>query len=158
STDMLPPWLDRERHCLPAADGGQEKMGFLNRWCRDCSQRRYLPGFPHVRGARAAIFVNECSILSAVRAVRCKNVISCVREGASTMSPRFFAGVVALVVGTVIPAGAQQPSAAGRIKVASGAAFIVRDGQPMPAQVGQDVFATDGLRTGDDGRIGVTLT
>jgi hypothetical protein len=51
---------------------------------------------------------------------------------------------------------AQQP-AAGRIKVATGSAFIVRQGQTMPAQVGQLVLEADGLRTAGDGRIGITL-
>jgi hypothetical protein len=55
------------------------------------------------------------------------------------------------------PAFAQQPSAAGRIKVASGEAFIVRGNDVVPAQVGQIVLATDGLRTGTDGRLGLTL-
>ena len=56
-----------------------------------------------------------------------------------------------------VPASAQQPSPAGRIKVVSGAAFVVRSGQTLPAAVGQPVFEADSLRTGDDGRIGITL-
>lgn len=55
------------------------------------------------------------------------------------------------------PALAQQPSPVGRVKVVSGAAFIVRSGMAVPAEVGQSVLETDSLRTGDDGRIGVTL-
>src|SRR4030095_3518719 len=55
------------------------------------------------------------------------------------------------------PAFAQQSSPAGRIKVVSGSAFIVRSGGTIPAEVGQTVFESDSLRTGDDGRIGVTL-
>ena len=73
-------------------------------------------------------------------------------------SPRYWAGVVTLVVvAAATPAVAQQPSAAGRIKVVSGSAFIVRDSKLVPAKVGQEVYAADGLRTGADGRIGVTL-
>jgi hypothetical protein len=64
--------------------------------------------------------------------------------------------VFALVLAAA-PAVAQQRTAAGRIKVASGTAFIVRLGAAIPAQVGQVVFEADGLRTGPDGRIGVTL-
>jgi hypothetical protein len=45
----------------------------------------------------------------------------------------------------------------GRIKVVSGSAFIVRQGQSIPAEVGQSVFEGDGLRTAADGRIGATL-
>ena len=55
------------------------------------------------------------------------------------------------------PAFAQQSSPAGRIKVVSGSAFIVRSGGTIRAEVGQTVFESDSLRTGEDGRIGVTL-
>src|SRR5262249_31771781 len=48
-------------------------------------------------------------------------------------------------------------SAAGRIKVASGSAYVVHQGQSLPAQVGQLVYEGDGLKTAADGRIGVTL-
>ena len=64
------------------------------------------------------------------------------------------------VIGLVLlaaPAFAQQPSPVGRVKVVSGSAFIVRAGGTLRAEVGQSVFEADGLRTGEDGRIGVTL-
>lgn len=70
---------------------------------------------------------------------------------------RWSVGVLALVFSAATPALAQQAVAAGRIKVASGAAFIVREGATMPAQAGQVVYAADSLRTGADGSIGVTL-
>jgi hypothetical protein len=70
---------------------------------------------------------------------------------------RWSAGVVTLVFAAVTPAMAQQQSAAGRIKMASGAAFVVRQGAPIPALVGQYVFEADALRTGADGKLGVTL-
>ena len=73
------------------------------------------------------------------------------------VSPRYLAGVVALVVVAATPAYAQQASAAGRVKVVSGPAFIMRASKLVPAQVGQEVYAADALRTGADGRIGVTL-
>ena len=57
----------------------------------------------------------------------------------------------------VVPAGAQQPVPAGRIKVVTGAAFVVRGTQELPAQVGQLVLASDALRTGATGTLGVTL-
>ena len=69
----------------------------------------------------------------------------------------YWVGVFTLVVAAASPAQAQQPSAAGRIKVVSGSAFIVRESKLVPAQVGQDVYTADALRTGADGRIGVTL-
>jgi hypothetical protein len=51
----------------------------------------------------------------------------------------------------------QEPTPAGRIKIASGAVFIVRAGATIPAQLGQVVFEADTLRTGADGRLGLTL-
>jgi hypothetical protein len=70
---------------------------------------------------------------------------------------RYWAGVLTLVLASAAPALGQQPSAAGRIKVVSGSAFIVRESGLIPARAGQGVFEADGLRTGVDGRIGVTL-
>jgi len=55
------------------------------------------------------------------------------------------------------PAFAQQPSPAGRIKVVSGEAVVVRDGATIPAYSGVSLYASDSLRTGNDGRVGVTL-
>ena len=48
-------------------------------------------------------------------------------------------------------------SAAGRVKVTSGAAFIVRGTSTLPAKVGDAIMETDSVRTGPDGRIGITL-
>lgn len=62
----------------------------------------------------------------------------------------------ALFLLAAAPSFAQQV-AAGRVKVASGAAFIVRADSVIPAQIGQVVNEADGLRTGTDGRIGITL-
>lgn len=70
---------------------------------------------------------------------------------------RSSAGVVIVMLATTTPVFAQQPSAAGRIKVASGSAFVIRHSAAIPAETGQIVFETDGLKTGVDGRIGVTL-
>ncbi len=71
---------------------------------------------------------------------------------------RWIFGALALVL-FAAPAFAQQSQAAGvgRIKVASGAAFVVRAGAEIPAQAGQLVYESDTLRTGADGRLGVTL-
>jgi hypothetical protein len=65
--------------------------------------------------------------------------------------------VACVCTGAAAPAFAQQPSAAGRIKVVSGDALIVRAGGTVPAQSGLTVYASDSLRTGDNGRVGVTL-
>jgi hypothetical protein len=64
---------------------------------------------------------------------------------------------VTLVCAVATPVIAQERPVAGRIKVSTGAAFVVRDGAQTPAQVGQIVFEADGLRTGSDGKVGVTL-
>jgi hypothetical protein len=73
------------------------------------------------------------------------------------MNPRrWIIGAFALVL-SAAPAFAQQPTGVGRIKVVSGAAFIVRASEAVPAKAGQMVFETDGLRTGVDGRLGITL-
>ncbi len=62
-----------------------------------------------------------------------------------------------LVVGTVPTAAQQQPAPAGRVKVVSGAAFVIHEGRQVPAVVGTPVFEQDRLFTGAGGRIGVTL-
>jgi hypothetical protein len=64
---------------------------------------------------------------------------------------------VALVAFLAASPALAQPTAAGRIKVASGSAFIVRGGDQVPAQAGQILFESDTLRTGADGRLGITL-
>lgn len=46
---------------------------------------------------------------------------------------------------------------AGRVKVASGSASIVRAGQVLAATVGAEVHEADLLRTGPDGRLSVML-
>ena len=70
--------------------------------------------------------------------------------------------IVSLVLGGLCviaspPAFAQQAAPAGLIKVASGSAVIVRNGSELPATVGAQVFETDSLKTGADGRLGLTL-
>ena len=72
-------------------------------------------------------------------------------------NPGRWVAALVLVGAVATPVVAQERPVAGRIKVATGSAFIVRDGAQTPAQVGQIVFEADGLRTGADGTIGVTL-
>src|SRR5262245_8873838 len=50
-----------------------------------------------------------------------------------------------------------QIQAAGRVKIATGAVSIVRQGSPIAARVGDLVWEGDTLRTGADGQLGVTL-
>jgi hypothetical protein len=66
-------------------------------------------------------------------------------------------GILTLLLAAATPALAQEQAAAGRIKVVSGAAFIVRGTEAIPARAGELVFAADGLRTGEAGSVGVTL-
>ena len=63
--------------------------------------------------------------------------------------------IVAMVAFTA-PAVAQ-PSGAGRIDRLSGTAVVLRAGKQVPLKAGDAVLETDVLRTGPDGRIGVTL-
>ena len=68
---------------------------------------------------------------------------------------RIGAVALTLLLSSAVPALAQQP--AGTIKVVSGAVFIVRPSGTIPAQLGQAVLEADALRTGADGRVGITL-
>ena len=70
---------------------------------------------------------------------------------------RTSAGVLTIVLAVATPVLAQQPFPAGHVKIASGSAFIVRQNITVAARPGEPVFATDALRTGADGTIGVTL-
>ena len=64
----------------------------------------------------------------------------------------------AFLVLVLAPAAfAQQPNPAGRIKVVTGSAFIVRNSGTVAARAGDEVFASDALQTGADGSLGVTL-
>jgi hypothetical protein len=65
--------------------------------------------------------------------------------------------VVAMLLAAALPAFAQKDAAVGRIKSTAGAVSIVRQGSATPAQVGQPLFQSDSVRTGADGRVGITL-
>ena len=54
-------------------------------------------------------------------------------------------------------ANAARAADVGRIKSVAGAVFIVRGGSTIPAVAGQVLQVSDVLRTGADGRIGVTF-
>ena len=71
-------------------------------------------------------------------------------------NPRSWAGVVALVFVAAAPAFGQEPSAAaGRVKVASGSAFVVRDNKaefvPIKTGIAGDKYfeVLSGLKEGD---------
>ena len=68
------------------------------------------------------------------------------------------AATALLLAGTASPAfGQASPPWAGRIKMVSGDAVVVRQNASLPAQTGQLVFEEDGLRTGTAGRISITM-
>jgi hypothetical protein len=56
-----------------------------------------------------------------------------------------------------VPLGARSAAAIGRVKIATGAAFIVRAGATLPATPGLRLLETDSLETGSDGRLGISL-
>ena len=66
-----------------------------------------------------------------------------------------FSGV--FFMSAVEPAAAQHATVAGRIKVAAGSVFVIRAGAELPAAVGEALFESDSVRTGADGRLGLTL-
>ena len=70
---------------------------------------------------------------------------------------RWLGGFLTMIVLMATPVAAQQATPAGHIKIATGAAFIVRQNTTLPAKPGDAIFATDTLRTEADGAIGVTL-
>jgi hypothetical protein len=55
-----------------------------------------------------------------------------------------------------LPAHAQS-QAIGRVKIATGAAFVLRGDSTIPATAGLPLLETDRLSTGADGRLGVSL-
>ena len=63
--------------------------------------------------------------------------------------------LITLVSATALVAA--EPSIIGRVKKASGAAYLIRGGERLPAAVGDPVHAGDGIETGADGRLGITL-
>jgi len=65
------------------------------------------------------------------------------------------AGVVVMFA-CASQARAQEPIA-GYVKIVSGAASVVRAGQEQPLVLGFGVLPGDSLKTGADGRVGVTL-
>ena len=79
-----------------------------------------------------------------------------------TLQERIMRVVASLVVGVLV-VGLQtarvesQGKAAGYVKIVMGTAFILRSGGEAPARPGDAVYQDDGLRTGVDGRLGVTL-
>jgi hypothetical protein len=63
----------------------------------------------------------------------------------------------ALAIGLISAPVEAQGQPAGYVKVVKGVATIIRRGAAIPARSGDAVYERDGLRTGSDGRLGVTL-
>ena len=66
-------------------------------------------------------------------------------------------GVLTIMLAATTPVLADQIAPAGHVKIVTGTAFIVRQNVTLPARPGEPVFATDALRTGVDGTVGITL-
>lgn len=62
-----------------------------------------------------------------------------------------------LVIGLLAAPLEAQRQPAGYVKIVRGAAAIIRSGAEMPVHPGDAVYPQDGLRTGADGRLGITL-
>ena len=75
---------------------------------------------------------------------------------AGRATTRFGVAVPFLLI-LVTSAGAQQPPVAGLVKTLAGTVLIVHEGQQMPAAIGRPLTQGDTVRTGADGRIGITL-
>ena len=60
-----------------------------------------------------------------------------------------------LLVGST--SASAQSATAGRVKSATGAVHVLHAGSDVPAQAGHTVYQGDLIRTGRDGRIGLTL-
>ena len=71
------------------------------------------------------------------------------------MNPRSWFGACVLAL-VATPLFAQE-TGVGRIKIATGSVSIVRKGEVLPATAGHVLYQADGLRTGGDGRVGITL-
>jgi hypothetical protein len=66
-------------------------------------------------------------------------------------------GRAALAVGMLAVAAQALAADIGRIKVARGQVAIERAGATLPGSVGTRVQASDTIRTGDDGSVGITM-
>jgi hypothetical protein len=64
---------------------------------------------------------------------------------------------LAMAVAAVTPASAAEPVPAGHVKTVSGGATIIRGAVTLAAAPGAAVYATDTLRTGADGAVGITM-
>jgi hypothetical protein len=64
--------------------------------------------------------------------------------------------IVALF-GACANSAAAQTAVIGRIKSTSGQVFLVRQKALIPVKAGQTLLVADGIRTGADGRAGITL-
>jgi hypothetical protein len=64
---------------------------------------------------------------------------------------------VAVLLASVSPAFAQGALVIGRVKTITGSVSIVRQSGTVPAQAGMPLFQNDSVRTGADGRVGITL-
>lgn len=81
---------------------------------------------------------------------------TCETQRRLTVKFRHCALALVLVLAAA-PVLAAETAPAGNVKVLSGTAYIIRGSQVIPAQLGQPVYESDRVRTGADGRLGITL-
>jgi hypothetical protein len=77
--------------------------------------------------------------------------------GRLSRGPALAMTAITVVVMLVAGSAAAQKLPAGYIKTVAGTVAVERVGQVRPASLGQAVLTGDTLRTGTDGRVGVTL-
>ncbi|MCX5852372.1 MAG: FecR domain-containing protein [Deltaproteobacteria bacterium] len=65
--------------------------------------------------------------------------------------------IIMLVVFLLIPSAYAADSPAGYLKTVKGTACVIRQGETIPAVVGERIFKDDTLRTGPDGSLGITF-
>ena len=63
-----------------------------------------------------------------------------------------------LVIALALAASIGHAADIGQIKVAKGSVTIERGGQSLPADAGTRLQASDMIRTGSDGSVGITMT
>lgn len=74
--------------------------------------------------------------------------------GTRTLGISMALSIAATLAGSPVAAAEES---VGMVKTSKAPAFVVRQGQEMPAQAGMPVYAADRLKTGRDGSLGVTL-
>ncbi len=126
---------------LPAADGCATRTpGLLSHFTG--------PARPHVYVLYRPTTVDPSAELLTYNS----GVMSCSGRAAVR-----FGFAVVFVMTLAAAATAQQPNVAGLVKTLTGSAVITHAGTQVPAAVGRPLAEGDTVKTGPDGRLGITL-